>query len=433
MPTKIFLRTLALIIAASGLTGGAIPSVWSQMAPSESLDQARDDTLIEHARKHADVKYVCPMHPQIVRDEPGTCPICGMTLEPKEINRDTGGDFGPPIVTIRPETRQNMGLRTAPAERGALQRPVETVGYVAYDEDRISHVHPRAAGWVEKLLVRAEGDAVRRGQPLLEFYSPEIVNAQEEYLLALEGVEQTVRTRRNLEQSAQRRLRLLRLPDGFIDNLAKTRQVQETVPILAPGNGVVTRIGIREGMYVEPAMELFTISDVASVWVLVDVFEQQLDWVQPGRPAQIRVPALPGRTWTGRVDYVYPEVDPRTRTLRVRLRFDNPDGVLKPNMFAQATIQSRPRPNVVHIPRDALIATGGEERVIVALGDGRFQPRPVTSGLRAGDQVEILSGLQEGDQVVVSGQFLIDSESNLQATFRRMEPLPEPTGQPHAH
>jgi Cu(I)/Ag(I) efflux system membrane fusion protein len=434
------------------------PSASNASGPGEPLAEAMRDTVIEHARKHADPKYVCPMHPQIVRDEPGNCPLCGMALvakaqaeaprtpayyrhphnptitspEPRKdemgmdyvpIYEDPTHDDGPPIVRVRPEIIQNMGVRTASVERGTLVQRIETVGYVAYDEDRMAHVHPRAAGWVEKLRVRAEGEKVQRGQVLLELYSPDVVNAQEELLLALEGLSVTGRRHQDLAQGARRRLRLLEVPEAVVETVAKTRQVQDTVPLLAPIDGVITQMGLREGMYVEPSMELFTLSDVAAVWVRVDVFEHQLNQVRTGNPAHITIPALPGRTWEGEVNYIYPELDPKTRTLRIRLRFKNPDGALRPNMFAHAEIEGRPRPAALHIPREALIIGGGEERVIRALGDGRFQPATVNVGVQAGDRIEILDGLQAGEQVVVSGQFLLDSESNLQASFRRMQPL----------
>lgn len=408
--------------------------------PSESVEEAADDSVIEHARKHADPTYVCPMHPQIVRNEPSSCPICGMDLVLQEVEADApqgdaaaSEELAPPIVTIRPETVQNMGLRTEAVARGSLSRRIETVGYMAYDEDRISHVHPRAAGWVEDLLVRAEGEVVRQDEPLLRFYSPEIVTAQEEYLLALSGVNTSATPRgRDMLQAAQRRMRLLDVPEAVIEEIAKTRRVQETIPLLAPTSGVVTELGIREGMYIKPEMELFAISDVSSVWVQADVFEHQMDWVEPNDRAVIQVPALPGRTWEGEVDYIYPELDPKTQTLRVRLRFPNEDGALKPNMYAQAEIASQPKDGVLSIPKEALIVSGDQERVIVALGDGRFQPKTVVPGMRAEDRVEILEGLKEGDAVVVSGQFLIDSESNLQASFRRMG-APEETPPAHQH
>lgn len=409
------------LYAAAAVCAGALLAA-CQEHPTETLAEARDDTPLEHARKHADPTYVCPMHPQIVRGEPGTCPICGMNLVLKEPETDAvTNDFGPPIVTIRPETLQNMGVRTAAAERRSLAKHIETVGYVGYDEDRIAHVHPRTSGWVEKLLVRAEGAPVERGQPLLEYYSPDLVNAQEEYLLALDGLTATGGRHQNLLQGARRRLRLLDIPEPVIDRLARTRDVRETVPILAPISGVVTEMGLREGMYIKPEMELLAITDVSTVWAQVDVFEHQMDWVKVGQPAEIRVPGLPGRVWKGKVDYVYPELDSMTRTLKVRLRFDNPDGALKPNMFAHAAIHGGLKQDVLTVPRAALIVTGAGERVILALGKGRFQPREVVSGMRVDDRVEILRGLEEGDAVVVSGQFLIDSESNLQASFRRME------------
>ncbi len=392
--------------------------------PSESLEQAMQDTPLQHALKHADVTYVCPMHPQIVRAEPGSCPLCGMALEARIIQTGGGAtEFGPPIVTIRPETLQNMGVRIAPVERTAMQRRIDTVGTVAYDEERIAHVHARAEGWVEKLVVRSEGAVVKAGQPLLEVYSPAIVNAQEEYLLALDGVATPAIRGRNMVAAGRRRLQLLNVPDAVIQTLEKTRQVQDTVPILAPMSGVVTAIGLREGMYIMPATELFTLSDVSSVWVQVDVFGHHQSWVTVGLPAEIQVPSLPGRRWQGQVDYLYPELNPQTRTLRVRLRFTNPDGLLRPNMFAEAVIRNTPK-TVLSIPREALIISGGQERVIQALGDGRFQPTTVVTGLSVADRVEILEGLEAGQNVVVSGQFLIDSESNLQASFRRMQGLP---------
>jgi Cu(I)/Ag(I) efflux system membrane fusion protein len=390
--------------------------------PSESLAEAADDTWSEHVAKHQDVSYVCPMHPQIVRDAPGSCPICGMDLVPREADVHVNAEA--PVVTIRPEVIQSLGVRTAKAERGRLWMRVDTVGRVEYDQNRVAHVHPRANGWVEKLYVGAEGDPVKEGEILLDMYSPDVVNAQEEFLLALrEGVGQSriapARTR-ELVSSARTRLHLFAVPDAVIDEIERTGEVQHTVPIQSTHAGVVTHLGVRDGMYLQPSMELFTIVDVSKVWVQVDVFEHQMDWVQRGRLADMSVPARPGRTWKGEVDYIYPELDPQTRTLRVRLRFDNPDGVLKPNMYADVVVWGGPKDDVLHIPREALIATGKREKVVLDRGEGRFQPVEVTTGMRSADRVEVLTGLEEGDAVVVSGQFLIDSESNLQASFQRM-------------
>jgi Cu(I)/Ag(I) efflux system membrane fusion protein len=421
-----------IFIAVALMTAKASSPLPEKVPPaagilSKSLVETQPDSILDHARKHSDKTYICPMHPHIIQHEPGNCPICGMELVEQNISTSATSDFGPPIVTVRPETVQNMGVRTARVELGSISRQIDTVGFVTYDEDRMSHVHTRVEGWIEKLAVRSEGEHLTRGQPLFYLYSPELLNAQEEYLLALQQAADSAATRgRDLLAGAQRRLQLLEIPQALIDDLRKTRRSQQAVPVLAPADGVVMKLSVREGMYVKPEMELFAISDVASVWVQAQVFEHQSGWVQTAQPAQIKVAAAPGRSWQGAVDYVYPELDPVTRTLRVRLRFANPDGSLKPNMFAQAVIHSAPQPNVLTIPRDALIVTGGEERVVVALGDGRFQSLPVVSGMRVQDRVEIVSGLDEGQEVVVSGQFLIDSESNLQASFRRMTALPEP-------
>lgn len=389
--------------------------------PSEPLATVLDDSAVEHALKHADPKYVCPMHPQIIRDQPGTCPICGMNLVAQAIQSGAATASGPPIVTIRPETIQNMGVRTARVERGVLWKYIDTLGYVTRDEDHLSHVHARADGWIEKLLVRAEGDQVKKGQVLMQLYSPEIVSVQEEYLIALRNSKSKVlgEGATSLLAAAAERLRLLEVPRVVLRDLDREQRVRRTVPVLAPQSGIVTNLAVRDGMYVTPSLRQMSIIDLATVWVLVDVFEHQQAWVVPGRPAEIRVGAFPGRVWEGAVDYVYPEMDPKTRTLRVRLHFANPDGALKPNMLADAVIYGGPKRDVLVIPRESLIVTGERQAVVRALGEGRFQPRDVVTGMQSGGRVEVLNGLEAGDEVVLSGQFLIDSESNLQASFLR--------------
>jgi Cu(I)/Ag(I) efflux system membrane fusion protein len=205
-----------------------------------------------------------------------------------------------------------------------------------------------------------------------------------------------------------------------IRKLEKQGKVSRIVPVLAPRDGFVTRIDVREGMYVTPELETYTIADLSSVWVRVDVFEHQLDWVESGKPADVSVEAIPGRSWEGKIDYIYPELSQSTRTLNVRLRFDNPEGLLKPNMFADVVIYGGPIRNALVVPREALIRGSEDTRVIKRRADGSFEPAIVTTGIRSGDRVEILDGLEEGDQIVTSGQFLIDSESNLKASLMRM-------------
>lgn len=399
--------------------------------PSESLEATLDDTPEEHAKKHLDASYVCPMHPQIVRDEPGSCPICGMDLVRQERSTD---DAAMPGVAIDARTQQNMNVRTVEVVRDTLWKYIETVGYVGYDEDRVTHVHPRATGWVEKLQVASVGDRVQKGEVLLEVYSPELVQAQEELLIALrsDASRLTGDRRGSLIQSARERLRLLGVPEAVVERAIRSGEVQRTVPLVAPRAGVVTAIGLRDGMYITPADELYTIADLSRVWVQVDVFEHQLDWVAAGHPAEIRVAALPGRVWEGEVDYVYPTLEPRTRTLRARLRFDNPEGVLKPNMFADVVIYGGPRRDVVAIPREAVIATADGARVIRVEPDGSFRPVEVVTGMQSGERMEVLAGLEPGERIVASGQFLIDSESNLQASFRRMSDPAGASSDPHA-
>ena len=421
------LPTLFLVLAALVLPGAGPRS--DTPALSEPMAGATRDPALEHAQKHLNPKYVCPMHPQIVRDEPGSCPICGMTLVEKML--DTDGDKRP-TVTISGEVIQSMGIRTARVERATLWKYVRTVGTVEYDETHLAHVHPRAEGWIEQLDLKAEGDAVKKGQVLAHIYAPQILSAQVDFLIAINPQDAPSRVKAD---KARNLLRLLAVPEDVIREIERTRHTTNTIPIAAPEEGVVTKLMAREGMFVTPSSEMFTIADLSRVWVMVDVFEHQLAWLSPGLSAEIRVPAYPGRVWEGKVDYLYPDLEPKTRTLRVRLIFSNPEGLLKPNMFADVTIFGGPKREALKIPREALIVTGERESVVKALGDGRFQPMDVVSGMKRGGEVEILSGLSEGDEIVVSGQFLIDSESSLQASYLRMSTpgtAPAPASQ-HQH
>jgi membrane fusion protein, copper/silver efflux system len=400
------LPSAALLLALSGCT--------ETDAPSEDLAEVLDDTALEHAAKHMDPKYVCPMHPQIVRDEPGDCPICGMDLVARRLDPMAGKR---PEVALTPAVIQTLGVRTAKAERGTLWKYIKTVGRIEYDETRLAHVHPRAAGWIETLDLRAEGEPVQRGQRLAELYAPQILSAQVDFLLAQD---RTGGQRRVSEDKARNILRLLDVPDDIIREIEQTGEPRNRIPIRAPIDGIVTQMTARDGMYVTEASELFSIADLSRVWVMVDIYEQQIDWLSEGLSAEMTVPARPGRTWEGKVDYLYPELDPATRTLKVRLVFDNPGLALKPNMFADVVIYGGPKRDVLKVPAEAVIVTGERESVVLAQGDGRFQPVDVAIGMQRGGEVEILSGLEAGDEVVVSGQFLIDSESNLQASFMRM-------------
>ncbi|HSA47941.1 MAG TPA: efflux RND transporter periplasmic adaptor subunit, partial [Candidatus Competibacteraceae bacterium] len=330
------------------------------------------------------VKYRHPMNPTIFSDTPAKDDM-GMDYLP--VYADGGGDSAGPGFTIAPEVVNNLGVRTAPVERGDLARRIQTVGYIDYDERALSHVHLRANGWVENLKVRTLGERVKQGDLLLEVYAPDLVNAQREYLQALDGLQQS------LKVSARDRLLALGVSESQIQQIEKERRVSQLTTVHARQDGIVSALNIREGMYVTPEMELMTLADTSTVWVRIEVFEQQAGWLAVGQKAEVRLPYAPGEVWEGKVEYIYPEVDAKTRALRARLRFPNPGDRLKFNMFADIVIHAAPLAKALSIPREALIPTGAEQRVIVALGEGRFKAQPVTVGIESGDRVEIRSGL----------------------------------------
>ena len=321
------------------------------------------------------------------------------------------------VVEISPTVVNNLGVRTGLAKFGTLNRDIDTVGYIGFDEEKIFHVHTRVEGWVERLLVKTEGERVEKGQKLFEIYSPDLVNAQEEYLSALRS------GNRILIEASEKRLRLLGIEEQQIKRLTQTRKIRQRIDYFSEHTGFLNVLNIREGMFVKPATDVLSIGQLDSVWVIAEVFEQQSGWVRSGQDVDMTVSALPGRNWNGKVDYIYPVLDARTRTLRVRVRFDNPDNLLKPNMYAQLRIHAATDQKTVYIPREALIRSGRMDRVVLSLGDGRYRSVVVRAGIESDHSVEILEGLQEDDKVVTSVQFLIDSESSITAEFERMEPV----------
>jgi len=355
--------------------------------------------------------WVAPMDPNYRRDVPGKSPM-GMDLVPVYADEV---DTRPGVVRIDPTLVNNLGVRTAVAERGTLPRRIETVGYIGYDEDTLQHVHTRVDGWIEKLVTKASGDPVEKGQLLFELYSPTLVNAQQEYLAALRSGNGT------LLNASRERLTALGVGDDEIARLKKQQQVSRLVRVHAETDGVIAHLGVREGIYVTPATEVMSVARLDKVWVIAEVFERQAAWVEPGQRASVELDYLPGRELEGVVDYVYPELDPRTRTLRVRIRFDNESETLRPNMFSRVVIEGSPVDNIVHVPREAVIRGGAVSRVVVDLGGGRFRAQPVRIGIESGDRIAIRSGLDAGARVVTSAQFLIDSESNIGTALERME------------
>jgi len=367
----------------------------------------------ESADEDKPLYWVAPMNPDFKSDKPGTSPM-GMELIPVYANDSSGPDEGPGTIRISPDVVNNLGVRITEVVLKSLHRGVETVGYVQYDEDQLVHVHPRVEGWVEKLYVKATGDPVKRGQALYTLYSPTLVNAQEEYLIALQ------RKNERLITAAEARLKALEISSGFIRNLKKNRKVKQSVTFYAPQAGVIAMLNIREGFFVKPGTSMMSIGVLDEVWVQAEIFERQAEQVQVGLPVTMTLAYVPGREWLGKVDYIYPTLDAATRTLRVRLRFNNKDRVLMPNMFTQVVIHANSEKPVLLLPREAVIRTGDMNRVVLALGEGAFKSVAVKTGRSDDDNIEILEGVDEGDNIVVSAQFLIDSESSKTSDFKRM-------------
>ena len=357
--------------------------------------------------------WVAPMDPSFRRDGPGKSPM-GMDLVPVYADETAkGSEEG--AVRISASVEQNLGVRTSKAERRSLWRKVEATGYIGFDESRLSQINVRTEGWVQRLLVETEGERVKKGQLLFEFYSPQLVNAQKEYVQAKS------RGDSRLLLAAENKLQSLGMAGPGIERLAKTGTVSDSTQVLAPQDGIITHLHIQEGIFIKPDTDIMSLADLSSVWLQAGVFESQADWVAESQSAEARLNYMPGEVFTGRVDYVYPVLDPVNRTLQVRLRFDNPGERMKPNMYARVTIFGKSHPGALSIPREALIRGARFDRVVVSLGDGSYRVREVISGIESGEWVEITSGLDAGDVVVSSAQFLIDSEASLTGSIHRLE------------
>jgi multidrug efflux pump subunit AcrA (membrane-fusion protein) len=370
--------------------------------------------------------WKAPMDPSYVREAPGKSPM-GMDLVPECPGAAGAAPEGALIIDAA--TVQNIGVRTTPVRRQDLVRSVRAVGRVAYDERRVAHVHTKVQGWIEKLFVEFVGQEVKRGEPLLEIYSPELVATQEELLLAARYRQSTEDSPfedvrgggESLFDATKRRLELWDIPERDVKRLLETGKVKRTLTLYAPASGVITRLGVRSGMEIRPNSNLYTIADLSKVWVLADIYEYELPWLELGQTATVELSYLPGRAMEGELTYIAPFLDPKTRTIEVRLELDNASGQLKPEMFGNAVIQSAPRADVLAIPSEAVIRSGERNVAVVALGDGRFEPRDIELGIDSGSGLlEVRSGLEEGEDVVVSSQFLIDSESNLQEAVRKL-------------
>ncbi len=366
--------------------------------------------------------YKDPMHPWITSDKPGKAPDCGMDLVPVYEGEEETEEG---VIRIDPAIVQNIGVKIEPVKRMKLTRTIRTVGRVDYNEKKIAIITTKVSGWIEKLYVDYTGKFVRKGEPLFEIYSPELVTAQEEYLQAInyrksvsgskdpniiEGANQLV-------ESARKRLLYWDITEEQIKELENTKQVRKTLTLYSPVDGVVVEKNVFLGTKIAQGMILMKIADLSTVWVYADIYEYELPWVKVGEDAEVELSYIPGKILRGKVTYIYPFLQSETRTIKVRLEFENPDFLLKPDMYVNVNIKSKVAIDALVVPEQSVIRTGKRDIVVVALGGGRFKSVDVKLGVLADGYYQVLDGLHENQNIVTSSHFLIDSESNLKAAL----------------
>ncbi len=419
--------------------------------------------------------WVDPMHPAYKSDKPGIAPDCGMKLEPvyadggpaapaaanrkilhyrdpkdpeytsdkPGLNPETGNELQPVYegdpasmppgtVQISADKQQLIGVKLSTAEFSSGTDTIRAVGKVAIDETRITHVHSRTEGWIDKVYVNATGDVVRKGQPMFTIYSPELLASEQEYLLALKARDtlrgSTIRgvaaDNDSLVSAARRRLELWELSETQIEELGRTQKPVTNITVYAPSSGYIMSRNAFPNQKAMPEADLYTIVDLSRVWVMASVFEYQAPQVRVGQPAVVSLPYDGGRTIRTHVSFIQPQVDPATRTIQIRLELPNPGLLLKPDMFVNVELAS-PQPSRLTVPAQAVLDTGTKKIVFVARGNGFFEPRDVAPGERLGDRVQVLKGLAPGEQIVTSGNFMISSESQLKSATGAGSPMPD--------
>jgi Cu(I)/Ag(I) efflux system membrane fusion protein/cobalt-zinc-cadmium efflux system membrane fusion protein len=405
---------------------GLCPICHMKLTPLKQAPEPADSSRPAGPEERRVLYWQSPMHPEFVSDRPGKDSM-GMDLVP--VYAEQAGRTVGPKITIDPVTVQNMGIRTTTVRRGPLVKAIRTVGRVEYDEQTVRYVDTKFEGWIQKLYVDETGSRVEKGAPLFDVYSPKLYSAQEELLAALRGVQRLSESAlpeareqaSRLVEAARVQLRYFDVSDDQIDQLQRSGEIQKTLTIHSPARGIVTEKMALEGMYVQPGMRLYTIADLDKVWVLLDIYEYQLPWVRIAQKAIMTLPYIPGRQFAGQVVYIYPYLQQQTRVVKVRLEFENPALELKPDMYANVTLQADLDRQALLIPREAYIDSGTRKVSFVDLDGGKFEPREVQVGVEAEDgMVEVLSGLEVGERVVVSGQFMLDAESKLREAIAKM-------------
>ena len=430
--------SIAAAVMLGILIGVAGPYFLSEKSSIEApVEGALEATSSPNERK---VKYwQAPMDPTYIRFEPGQSPMGMDLISIYEVDDADATDKEAGTVKIDPITVQTIGVRTHAVERMELERELRTIGRVDYDETRVHNVHTKVEGWIEKLYIDTTGQEVKKNDYLLEIYSPTLVSAQEEYLLSLKHKGKINEVgRESISDLSRRRLELWDVPAHQIEELETQGIVKRTLHIHSPATGIIIDKPVTEGMYTKPGTRLYTIADISKVWVYVDIYEYELPWIKKGQLAEMTLASYPGKIFKGEITFIYPFMESKTRTNKVRLEFDNTRGELKPDMYANVTLKSVISKDAIAVPTEAVIKSGGRNIVIISKGGGTFAPRAVTVGAEGsaptgsgptgitkqettdGNYYEIIEGLSEGEIVVTSAHFLIDSESRLKEAIGKM-------------
>jgi Cu(I)/Ag(I) efflux system membrane fusion protein len=411
---------IASIMLFVGLSAGIVGGYW--LANSK---QVGEKTSILTDKKI--LFYRNPMNPSVTSAVPAKDAM-GMDYVPVYADDDKTANLSAGTVKIDGITSQNINVRTAKAVQGTLSHTVRALGRVAYDEERMVHLHPKTEGWIEKLNIDKTGQKVKKNTDLLSIYSPQLVASQQEYILALNNlralesspIKDIRQGAEELVKSSRERLKLLDVPAHQLHTLEQSQKIKKSLHIHSPADGIVMKIGAREGQFVTPATEIYMIADLRKVWVYVDIYEYELPWVKEGDRVEMQLAGIPGKTFNGHLAYIYPYAEAKTRTIKVRLVFENPDLLLKPEMFAEVTIHAGKQVNAIVIPSEAVIRSGVRDQVFIVRSLGKFEPRLVTLGLSSNGKVTVLKGIKAGEEVVTSAQFLIDSESKLREATAKM-------------
>lgn len=418
-------RASLVVLAVLALVGAPRP-IQGEGSSATSHETSSPEGGTKESGEREILYWRAPMDPSYTSDEPGKSPM-GMDLVP--VYEDEVESEAPGTIRIDPATVQNIGVKTVTVERKVLSRHIRTIGRIDYDERKVRSISPKIGGWVEEQRVSFTGQVVEKGEPLLEIYSPELVSAQEEYLLALRYRDRLEKSSldegdvggESMVRSAEARLRYWDITDRQIRTLRKSGTPTRTMTLHAPFRGIVLEKHVLEGGHVRPGEKLYALADLSTVWVYADVYEYEAPWLGTGHEATMTLSYDPGARYQGEVVYVYPYLEKKTRTLKVRMEFENSrDLALKPDMWADVEIHSDVSRDALAVPVQAVLRTGKRDVVLIALGEGRFAPRTVRLGAQSGGEYEVLGGLKAGERVVTSAQFLINSESSLQSALQKM-------------